>query len=187
MMNIIDEFYNNELVEFMKLNKEQKLEVVFLCIEREMKLYQKLSKDEQWARSEVFRNILNECWQSLYNKNKIDEKYWKLFDDNRPENVSEDLKDYDNLGFSYCLIIDTHFEELLDLLLDELDGEEVFKLESLELYNDYFDEQNFIEMKKRYIEQEMEFQKNDMEFVKKSPSYEEMRQYINNQHDISLI
>lgn len=147
------------------LNKYEKRKAALMCLERQFKAYQQLAENKQWNRSEEYREILDTCWNAVFDNQELDEDIWEKHEEIKPENVNNLIKEYAETELAFGNIFAANMEAFLDMLLDDTGGEVSFCLFNIEFIMNYSDENKEIQdknMTSELIKREVENQSNDL-------------------------
>lgn len=112
----LEEYFELDKKRTGNLSKQAASIYSLMAVERQWKVYEKAASGYSWGRSNIYRRLLDQCWDAVLGNKIMEEKLWNICYDNKPENViADDDRQIDDL-FQFCSI----FADTLEMLIDDL-------------------------------------------------------------------
>lgn len=138
MWNFLDRYKIENEKRMSIFTQKQKRILALMCLERQFCTYRQLTQGKIWARSEQYRELLDQCWTVVLNNMETDDSIWHFHEKIRPDNLCNGTE-Y-TLELCMASIFASHIEEWLNYLIDEPIYEESFRLLTLDFILVYLNE-----------------------------------------------
>ena len=184
-MDIFEEQFELDKKRMNNLSDKAKNIYSLMALERQWKVYEKGSKGYNWNRSDIYRQLLDQCWETIIENRAIDEELWNICVDNKPtemmSNIPEQIDDISTFSLIFVDNFSTFIEELLECgvatrySLLNFDFLEAFLDEYLALEND--EESKEIFGKHELVQLEITHQERDYERIHNCEDFEKLREW----------
>lgn len=132
IMDFIEKYSKEIQIKFSILSKKEKRILAIMCLERQLKAYEKFALGKNWNRANEYREMFDICWNSILNDKNVDESIWEFHENIKPEIVNKIIDEYKEQEFCYANIFSTNVMEFLENLLDDNGNEIGFLLLNLD-------------------------------------------------------
>ena len=114
-MSVLDEHFELDKKRTKDLSKQEASICSLMAVERQWKVYEKAAKGYNWDRSDIYRQLLDKCWDRVLKNKVMEEEAWNICYENKPENIRTDIDEMDDM-YCFCSI----FADTLEMLIDDL-------------------------------------------------------------------
>lgn len=184
-MDIFEEQFELDKKRMNNLSDKAKNIYSLMALERQWKVYEKGSKGYNWNRNDIYRQLLDQCWETIIENRAIDEGLWNICVDNKPtemmSNIAEQIDDISTFSLIFADNLSCFIEGLLECgvairySLSNFDFLESFLYEYLALENN--EENKEIFWKHELVQLEMMRQERDYERIHKCEDFEKLREW----------
>lgn len=184
-MDIFEEQFELDKKRMNNLSDKEKNIYSLMALERQWKVYEKGSKGYNWNRSDVYRQLLDQCWETIIENRVVDEGLWNICVDNKPteimSNIAEQIDDISTFSLIFADNLSCFIEGLLECgvairySLSNFDFLESFLYEYLALENN--EESKEIFWKHELVQLEIMRQERDYERIHKCGDFEKLREW----------
>ncbi len=115
-MSILDKYFELDKKRQRILSKQEASIYSLMAVERQWKVYERAAKGCSWDRSDIYRQLLDKCWDTVFQNKIMEEEAGNICYENKPENVKVDIDEKSNDLFCFCSI----FADTLEMLIDDL-------------------------------------------------------------------
>lgn len=187
------------MTEWLKISSE-KLEslslkrgylLILVTLERQWEVYKKASREYEWGREDIFRDILDKCWRVIIQGEHMDKDIWNQCNENHPENIGED-EDSEISGF--CMTIVDNITALVELLMSQEVVDKAFMMCNFDFLDAFLYQYYDLPLNSREIVEEHELfqkelarQERDYQMVKDTSDMEQIKIWYKSLEEESVL